>query len=456
MFLEPGTGKTLITLSLIAEKYNRSKIDKVLIVGPKVANETWRNETYKHLNVPYAYYPVFDGAPYSIDMATKNFNEYHGTYKTKSLPYRNEWRPYGDFLNHHYPLMFVYISIHSVANRIRLINEHEFDVIVLDESHMIKKPSGKNSKAMAQLNSVYKYILTGTPIDSDSHQLWAQWRFCYPQLFGTNWVKFREEWCDSEPVKGKGGNPIPFIYHWTLKPELKEEFENTMKPYSYVATKKVLGLRDPEIIHHVFDMPLQLRSMYDTLKREMIVEFENGNIVADSIGAELIRLQQLTSGIAVNEEGESTMIDKTKIEIVRSLIELHNQPAVVFCRFKPEKNELIRQFQKDGYDVVEISGERKQNWETDWDIVVAQVQAGGMSIDLTRSHHAYFLSRTYSYIDFFQCISRIHRSGQKHWVKIWSIEAEKSIDKLLSHMIQLKQSNVKVLFDLLINNHFSL
>ena len=373
-------------------------------------------------------------------------NKYTRNYK--SCPYRNEWQSYDDLLKYQQPLIFTYLSVNSVSNRIEAIDEYGADAIVLDESHMIKNPSGKASKSMALIDAEYKYILTGTPMDRDRHELWAQWRFCYPQLFGTKWTKFRDEWCNKDPIYNKG-QPIPHVFRLSLKHKKIPEFDDIMKPYNYTATKDVIGIRDPEYICHEFDMPTKTQNIYNELKKHLVVQYDDSHIIADSIGAELVRLQQLTSGIIVTENGDVVMNDYAKIQICQDMINLHNEPAVVFCRFVKEKDELIDRLQKSGKKVVEISGKRKQDWSTEWDVVVAQIQAGGMSIDLTRSRYAYFLSKTYSHTDFFQCVSRIHRSGQNRWVKIWSIEARNSIDKLISEMIQLKKSNIKLLFDLL-------
>jgi len=464
--MEPGTGKTLVTLSLIVDKYMRGKINRVLIIGPKIAKETWVSETIKHVGAPYVFYPDFDKASYNRHNEIQIFDSIQYERKYKSSPYRNAMTPHGDFNTVHERLIFIYLSVHSVSNRIDQIYEYNPDVIVLDESHTIKKASGKNSKAMMRFGSVglgrysylepkYRYMLTGTPIDQDQHELWAQWRFCNQNLFGNLWTKFREEWCDKAPIYNVQGEPIPHVYKYSIKEKKKKKFSKRMKRYCFVATKKVLNIRDPQYIPHEFEMLPETRNLYDSLKRDLVVEFEGGTLVADSIGAELMKLQQLTSGIVVNDEGETLLIDDTKIKTALSLIELHQEPAVIFCRFTAEKEEIINQLRNKGMYVVEISGKRKDDWNTKWDAVVAQVQAGGLSIDLTRSRHVYFLSRTYSYVDYFQCISRVHRSGQDKWVKIWSIEAKSSIDKLISLMIKYKQSNVKDLFNMLIEDYFS-
>ena len=448
--MEPGTGKTLTTLDLIVDKYNRGKVSRVLVIGPKVALNTWIHEVHKHVEVPYIFFPVIDRIPYNRPWSTITVDRHDGTGRFRYTPYANPWPSNDGSCDNTDPLIVTYVSTHSVATRLATIEGFDPDVIVLDESHMIKKPTGKNHKAVASLSAPYRYMLTGTPTDRDRHELWGQFNFCYPELFSPSFKQFTERWCSKKPIYGAGGKPIPHIFRYEVAKHKIKKFDQRIKPYCFVATKKVLGLRDPEYIYHDFDMPPKLKNMYDTLKKELVVEYEGGTMIADSIAAEMMRLQQLTSGVAVNDEGEAQVVDTTKFTIVKDLINLHQEPAVVFCRFTKELQTIKHMLMAEKLNVVEISGKVKGDWRSEWDVVVAQVQAGGMSIDLTRSRHLYFISRTYSYVDFFQCMSRVHRSGQDRWVKIWSIEAKNSIDKLISQMIQCKESNVKVLFDLLL------
>ena len=57
--------------------------------------------------------------------------------------------------------------------------------VILDESQNIKNPSSKSFKAVKQLKSKHKLILSGTPVENTVNDLWTQMSFINPGLLGT-------------------------------------------------------------------------------------------------------------------------------------------------------------------------------------------------------------------------------------------------------------------------------
>ena len=66
-----------------------------------------------------------------------------------------------------------------------LLASYKFDYVILDESQAIKNPSSTTSQAVRQLRSKHRLILTGTPVENSTMDLWSQMSFINPGLLGT-------------------------------------------------------------------------------------------------------------------------------------------------------------------------------------------------------------------------------------------------------------------------------
>lgn len=71
-----------------------------------------------------------------------------------------------------------------VRRDIVLLKEIEFNYAILDESQNIKNPMSETSKAVRLLNARNRLALTGTPVENNTMDLWAQFAFINPGLLG--------------------------------------------------------------------------------------------------------------------------------------------------------------------------------------------------------------------------------------------------------------------------------
>src|SRR5690606_1400665 len=83
---------------------------------------------------------------------------------------------------------------------IELLKNFYFNYIILDESQVIKNPSSNIAKAVRELKSRHKLVLTGTPIENTTLDLWSQMTFINPGLLGTQ-TYFRNEY--QHPIEKK-------------------------------------------------------------------------------------------------------------------------------------------------------------------------------------------------------------------------------------------------------------
>ena len=97
-------------------------------------------------------------------------------------------RNFSDLLN----VYIVLASYGVVRNDVESLSSLNFKYVILDESQTIKNPDSKVYKAVTQLQSEYKLVLTGTPIENSLTDLWAQLNFLNRDLLKSQHY-FREE-----------------------------------------------------------------------------------------------------------------------------------------------------------------------------------------------------------------------------------------------------------------------
>src|SRR5690606_29711264 len=67
---------------------------------------------------------------------------------------------------------------------VELLKNFYFNYVILDESQVVKNPSSIIAKAVRELKSRYKLVLTGTPLENTTMDLWSQISFINPGLLG--------------------------------------------------------------------------------------------------------------------------------------------------------------------------------------------------------------------------------------------------------------------------------
>lgn len=75
--------------------------------------------------------------------------------------------------------------------------EYDADLIICDESQRIKNHSAAQSKTLHKLGDKarYKLALSGTPVQNNAVDLYSQYRFLDPAVFGSNFFAFRNRYC---------------------------------------------------------------------------------------------------------------------------------------------------------------------------------------------------------------------------------------------------------------------
>jgi SNF2 family DNA or RNA helicase len=306
----------------------------------------------------------------------------------------------------------------------------QWGAIILDESHRIKAPGGTSSRYLARLAAKQEHAkrvcLTGTPMPHSPLDLYGQFRFLDPQVFGTSFTRMRTRYAECDPRFPSK------VRRWRNQDELTAKLD----AHAWrVTADEVLDL--PDAIHETIPVELSpaVLRYYRTMEREMAAEVDAGTVTAANALTKLLRLAQATGGYARVDDGGIVPIDGTpsKRHALQDRLEdlPPTEPVVVFCRFRTDLDDVAAVARDLGREYAEVSGERKdlERWQRgDAVILGVQMQSGGVGIDCSRAAYAVYYSLGYSLGDYEQSLARLRRPGQERCVRYYHLVCEGTVD----------------------------
>lgn len=347
------------------------------------------------------------------------------------------------------------------------LRKHRYSCIILDEAQRIKQRSSAWSRNIAKLRycSTHKLILTGTPMDDQPIDMWAQFRFLRPNVFGTRWKNFERDFLEPLPdddlKKLKSARPGSFKFKMLMRAiQIRRgkrkfdmaklpQFLERVSPWCVRITQDDLGW-DKAVFHRIgVDLEPRQRRVYDELEHNLVARLPKTTIATPLKVTRLEKLRQICGGYLLDEDKNVHVVGHAKLERLITLIHNSPLPVVVFCKYTAEVDAIVDHFERTSYVVAKFSGKVSRGDRDEIqllfqkgriDILVAQIKTGGVGIDLFRSHVAIMYSPVYSFIDFDQAIKRLKRRGQTRQVHIFLLFAKNTIDEDAFSAIVKKRS----------------
>lgn len=358
----------------------------------------------------------------------------------------------------HDPLRVAVINYESTWRLEDELKAYDADLIVCDESQRIKSHTAQQSKAMHRLGdrARYRMILTGTPIQNDTRDLWSQYRFLAPGIFPASYYAFEKRYA---LMGGYGA-------HQYLGPRNLEELTRKAHSIAYRVTKaECLDL--PEKTFEAREIALEdsAASLYQRIKKNAVAELEGGESVTASIVlTRLLRLQQITGGFVTDDDGTTTQVSSAKLnavaDIVQSLCVDEGRKLVIFARFLSELEGICETVQKtlgSKYQYVRIAGDVPiskrgpivEQFQTDPDtrVFVAQMDSCAEGVTLTAADTVVYYSLTFNMAKYAQSQDRIHRVGQRNACTYIHLIVPHTIDEKILSALDKKVDLAKAITD---------
>lgn len=411
LFLDPGLGKTSITLAALLLLFKRKLINKVLIVAPlRVAGSTWPREMEKWLD--------FRGLRAVI---------LHGPKKDQLL------REEADIYIINFEGLEWLLNVTKKKNSkgktvvdvdVKRFKKLGFDVLVVDELSKLKNTQTVRFKALKLVLHTFgrRWGLTGSPAANGLLDLFGQtFVLDMGNALGKYITHYRQEYF----VPSRDG------YNWELAEGSEAKIYKALSPLVLrMAAKDYLDL-PTEIPNNIFvDLPPEARRIYDELEDDLIAAIESGEVVAANSAVAINKLRQVASGGVyltpditelVKKRGarEYAHLHHEKTDALCDLIdELQGSPILVAYDFA---HDLERIREKLDADVPYIGGgvslKRSRELERQWNAgklpyLFAHPASIAHGLNLQEAgHHVGWYTPTWNYEEYDQFIKRVLRQG---------------------------------------------
>ena len=431
---EMGCGKTLTAIAVAGTLYAEHKINKLLVVAPTSVCSVWPEDFGKFADFPHLEKIMLGTKSQRLKQLKELESFPCEALKVAVINYESVWRD-------------------DIFDKLVDFNAN---MIICDESQRIKTHDAQQSKAMHKLGDLarYKLILSGTPVQNNAVDLYSQYRFLDPTVFGNNFYKFRNRFC----VMG-GFNKRQIVNYKDLDLLIKKEHSIAYR----VTKKEALDLPEQTFETRYITLTPSEKKLYNTLKKESATELANGGTIsASTVLTKLLRLQQFTGGFVIADgEEKPQQIGTGKINALEDIVDDYvidsGKKLVIFARFRAELDLIQKLLDKKKlkYGVIygdiklsdrgEIVKDFQENEETK--VFLAQIDTAGLGITLTAADTCVYYSVNFNYAAYSQSLARIHRIGQRNTCTYIHLTTKRTVDELIMKALHKKEDLAKTIVD---------
>jgi SNF2 family DNA or RNA helicase len=436
LFLDPGLGKTSITLAAITMLKEAGVLDRVLVVAPlRVCYLVWPAEMEKWNDFSHLRCAVL-----------------HGKDKTEAMLRR---RDVDVFLINPEGLEWLLTKSRWKALGV--------DTLVLDESSKFKNSKTQRFKKLKPYLTRFRrrWILTGTPASNGLLDLFGQvYVMDTGRALGRFITHYRNKFFDRT---GFGG------FSWRVREGAEEEIYAALRPYVLrLSAEEYLTLPALTTINIKVQLPEKARRVYDEMEADLFsIVSGDRTLRAPNVASSVNKCRQIANGFAYwtddtdpddtrKRKMESVDIHDAKIEAVRELVDERNgKPTIVVYEFAEDLRRLRKEF---GKDVPTLSGNMRQVAEVEraWNagelpLLFLQPQSAGHGLNLQKAGDTMiWLSPIWDFELYDQTIKRIHRQGTKHQaIFVYHVVATDTVDEAVVVALKRKRNVQNRLFDAL-------
>lgn len=430
--LDLGLGKTISLLATFSYLKQTGQVKKMLVLCPKSCMTTvWVSEifsTFSNLT-----YTVLTGPKVKRDKLLKeNVDVYisnHDSVRTFSIKGGNKDNP------------------KIVGSE---LDQLGIDMLVVDEASIFKN---MNTDLWRNLNylskpSVKTILMTGTPAPSSPVDAYALARIISPNRVN----KYAGAWKRATCVQISQ-------WVWIPKPNSTELVYNALQPAIRFSKDQCLDLPEVSYLNREVELSADQKKHLKSMKREMVMEHDNGEISSVSAVDRLIKLRQILCGVVRDEDGNYIELDyKPRLAVLEELIEEANGNVVVIFPFKGIINSIYKKLSKNHKCEI-INGDVPQKKRDDIIyrfqnsreriILLCHPRVMSHGLTLTKGKSIIWYSGCDSSELYVQANARLDRAGQKHNTTVVHMGANAIEWKIYKSLQEKKsyQSNVLELYE---------
>ncbi len=433
-----GLGKTVQVITTLQKYFENKQFDKTTpVTGDNTQLSLFANETVGEDEIANILKPALIIVPKSL--------VYNWIEELKKFAPELKYRVYGGkdrqvrlkrMMNRTHIILATYGIVRQDFEYLRAF---DFGYLVLDESQVIKNPGSKIHNAVKSIVCESKICMTGTPIENNLYDLWAQLSFLNGHLLGN--LNYFEKTYVNPIVKDQDVNR-------------EQELRHMIKPFILRRLKKDVARELPEKTEQVIYCTMNelQNEIYETEKSAVRNKFLLGEVDKKNylqVFAMLNRLRQITIHPALLDEYDNNITSgkfETIIATIENLLE-EGHKFLVFSSFVKHLNLFKDYFIEKGISFSMLTGsdnnrkeivEGYQNDETVKPFLIS-VKAGGTGLNLTAASYVLIVDPWWNPFVEQQAIDRTHRIGQTQNVTVYKFITKDTIEEKILHLQKAKR-----------------
>jgi len=397
-----GLGKT--TATIIAALETGSK--KILIICPASLKINWQREIENYSDRPVY---IAEGKKFSTE---------------------------SDFVIVNYDILKNFHDTGPKKKNGSILNQSNFDLVILDEAHMISNPQAQRTKIINHFVKDIKrvWLLTGTPMTSRPMNYYNLLNIIESPV-AQNWMAYAIRYCQGYQFMAGRRK----VWNVTGASNLEELRDRTSKQILRRLKEDVLDLPD-KIISPVY---LRLKSKeYEELMGEYYDWFDNKKDESSSLTVQFSKLMKVRKVIA-NEKTKQT------IEFAENIIE-QGKKVIIFTNFTDTLQTIYQHFGKQAvYLDGSCSKPHRQNAVDEFQendkikVFVGNLKAAGVGLTLTAAEVVIMNDLSFVPAEHAQAEDRAYRYGQKSNVLVYYPLYENTIEGAVYDILNRKKEIIR-------------
>ena len=435
LFWEQGVGKTKASIDIICHKYLHDVIDAVIVIAPKNVHPNWAyDELPTHM---------WD----DIEYETLVWN----SKKVKNKGFKRQF----DHLISYDGLSIITMNYESILNRdtydmvLKMLDSRSC-MVICDESHRMKTPNAKVTKALLKLapHAKSRWVLTGTSITKSPFDIYTQLKFVSDDIFPQkSYYAFKNRY--GRFIKLKHPTVAGKLYDHLVDYRNLDELTSIINSHSSRVLKSdVLDLPEKIYQKRYIDMSDDIKRAYESMKNDLFVELGDVEVAAPLVISKLGKLQQIVCGFIIDEHGNTIEICRSRVNSM--LEDLPEEKCIIWGKFKHDHVMIGEELTKRGVDYVTFTGstseadretaKRRFREDPECRVFLGNPKACREGLTLTAAKYVLNYNRSFDYIDNSQSEDRVHRIGQDRNVVYIDYVAKGTIDEAIIENLRDKRS----------------
>lgn len=423
LFLEPGLGKTICTLTAIT----KIKPAKTLIIAPKrVAEDTWSTEAAKWDHLKHL----------TLSLVLGDAGKRKSALARKADIY---------VINReNVPWLIGYLA-----------GSWPFDMLAIDELSSFKSPKAIRFKSLRMVRPKIKRVLglTGTPAPNGLLDLWPQiYLLDMGERLGKTITGYRNMYFSP----GLQKNHV--VYKYNLEGQKddgllgagiyeKEIYDKISDICISMKAEDWLSL--PERINRVVDVRLQpaTQDKYNEFEKKQVLAFAEQEVTALNAAALTNKLLQFSNGAVYDNDKSYHEVHADKIEALGEIIEAANgHPVLVFYSYKSDVERIKQHLKAYKPYALDGPGDIKRWNDKEIPVLLAHPASAGHGLNMQAGGNIIvWFGLPWSLELYQQANARLDRQGQTQSVIVHHLITKGTMDEDVYAALERKAGSQEAL-----------